>query len=271
MGLFESASGCRMWYEDLGSGTPLVFIHGWCMSSSVWKCQQDRLSETFRIISVDLRGHGQSSLPEDGFSIDGCVLDLAELLEYLSVTGAILVGWSLGAFVAVETIVSHRGRFAGLVLVGATPCFVSTEEFPHGLSALEVAGMLKKVERNIERALAGFKPLLFSATECETSEYKTVLDSVQIPSTATALQALQALTEADMRSKLPLVDCPVLVIHGDTDRICLPQASRYISEHIAASELLTFPECGHAPFITQCDSFNEHLKQFLGRIGHELF
>ena len=99
---FDNDAGNRLWYEDSGAGTPIIFIHGWCMSSEVWRFQREGLSDSFRIITLDLRGHGNSPPHADGFDLDGCAADVAGLIEYLGICDAILVGWSLGALIAIE-------------------------------------------------------------------------------------------------------------------------------------------------------------------------
>lgn len=267
MAWFVAASGSRMWYEDIGAGPPLIFIHGWCMSSAVWKYQLELLSPTYRIIAVDLPGHGRSTLPEKGFSIFGSARDLDELLDALNVSGALLTGWSLGAFIAVELYLLSKCRIKGLVLIGATPRFVHSETAPYGLLPLEVAGMFKKVQRNVERAVAGFIPLMFASGESEEKFPRQMFDAVVVPSTEAALQALNALIEADMRSQLVLIDCPSLIIHGDSDRICPPQGADFIADNLLHSTKVMFTGCGHAPFITRYPLFNHYLNEFHGRIS----
>jgi pimeloyl-[acyl-carrier protein] methyl ester esterase len=243
----------------------MFFIHGWCMSSAVWMKQRIALSSKYRVISIDLRGHGKSSLPGDGFHSRGCAEDIVGLLEYLDITAAMIVGWSLGVFIAMESFLLDRSRIAKLVLVSGTPLFVSSPDFPYGLSSGEASGMALKVQRNIQRAVTGFMSLMFTPEEIEKTDVDAILASVTIPTTDVALQALDSLISTDMREQLSVITCPTLIINGDRDRICLPEASDFMKSHIEQSQQMVFAGCGHAPFLTQSSKFNASLEEFGGR------
>lgn len=266
MPLFSARSGDTLWYQDQGRGPALLFIHGWCMSGEVWKYQRDALSGTYRLITIDLPGHGRSGGARDGFTVSGCADLLSELLNELELEQTVVVGWSLGAFVAAELFLNHRNCVAALVLVGPTPRFVQSDDFPYGLSPKEAQGMAVKVQRNIQRALGGFQALMLAPNETAAVGYDELVESLILPTVAVALQALQALVDADLRDTLSQITCPVLVIHGDHDRICLPQASEYLAAHIPDCRRMVFPGCGHIPFVTQTGRFNECLDEFMGRV-----
>lgn len=258
------------WYEDLGNGPPIVFLHGWCMSSEVWRLQMESLSSLFRVIVPDLRGHGRSALSSDGYCFEAIAADIAALFRRLDLNEAFLVGWSMGAEIAMEAFGQLRGRLSGLVLVGGTPRFLASDDFPHALGRLEAAGMAVKLRRNTERALKGFIGRMFVTSELEdrdaVGKINSLLDSIPIPETAVALQCLEALTEADMRHLLAAIDLPVLVINGDQDMICLPEASGYLARHLADCRQVEFSGCGHAPFLTRSEQFDAVLINFIRRV-----
>lgn len=260
-----------LWYHEQGQGTPLVLLHGWCMSSAVWKRQLEGLDNgVFRIVTVDLPGHGASSPLSGGFSMPGCVDGLADLFELLDLKGALLAGWSLGAMIAAESLARLRDRVSGVVLIGATPRFTRSDGFPYGLSRIETEGMAAKVRRNIRRALDGFTARMFTSQELRDQVQSTwireLLASIPVPETEVALQALQALVDADQRQTLPLINIPALIMNGDQDVICLPEASEYIATLIADSDHVVFPDCGHAPFLTSPARFNGCLTTFAEQI-----
>lgn len=259
---FETVAGSRLWYEEYGSGTPIVFIHGWCMSSAVWELQREGLESSFRVLLLDLQGHGKSSLHSNGFQIGGCAEDIAALLGHLGMHDVILAGWSLGAFIAIETYLLCKERISGLILISGTPQFLQSADFPYGLSQTEAEGMAKKVQRNLRRALDGFFTLMFAPGEDESEDIQKLLSSVTEPTTDVALQALEALVEADMRDRLALVAIPTLIMHGDCDDICLPKASEFMSMRIPMSRQVIFSGCGHVPFLTQSSAFNDAIKEF---------
>ena len=266
MSWLECRRGHRLWYEEHGSGTPLLFIHGWCMSSAVWNLQQESLSHTFRVITLDLTGHGNSPPQTDAFTIDGCAADVADLIGHLDLYHAIIAGWSLGAFIAVETCLLCKDRVAGLVLISGTPQFVQSEGFPHGLPQADVDGMAKKVHRSLRRALDGFFARMFAPGEESFESIQALLASIPQPQTDVALQALEALVTSDMRDRLTMIQVPTLVLHGDCDVICLPKASHFLAQKIPHSCQVVFSGCGHVPFLTQSIKFNACLDDFKGRV-----
>jgi pimeloyl-ACP methyl ester esterase len=270
MAWYAAGSGSRLWYEECGSGTPIVFIHGWCMSSAVWRLQREGLPDTFRVITVDLPGHGKSSPHAGMFSIKGCAIDLAGFFESLGLHNALLAGWSLGSMIALESFPGLRDRLCGLVLIAGTPRFTQCDDFPYGLSRLEVEGMTGKVQRSLRRALEGFITRMFAPGELDepsqASKVQELLSSLPLPTTDAALQALDALVETDLRDRLALIDLPTLVMNGDCDVICLPQASGYLAHRIPSARQVLFAGCGHAPFLTQSARFNAHLEEFRGMV-----
>lgn len=267
---YENRRGELLWYEDVGTGCPVVLLHGWCMSSAVWKYQFDGLAGSiqspFRLLAPDLRGHGRSRGISGGMNFDGFVKDLVDLLDDLEFSKFILVGWSMGAQIALQSWAELSGRVAGMVLVSATPRFTASDDFPHGLAGNEAGGMRLKVQRNTQRALSGFYSRLFAEGELEShssaSEIKQLLSSITSPDTAAVLDALDALARTDMRHLLATITIPTLIVNGAQDRICLPRASSYLKEHIPGSVQVQFPQCGHAPFLTRSDQFNAEIARF---------
>lgn len=267
---FENRLGEKLWYEDAGCGVPLLFLHGWCMSSVVWKRQFGELADTFRLVAPDLRGHGKSRGASGQLDFGRFAADLADLINHLNLSRLVLVGWSMGAQIALQSYRQLHDRLAGLVLVSATPCFTARDDFPFGLARKEAAGMHLKVERNIQRALDGFHGRMFADGEIEDQQQalqiKELLDSVVPPDTTAAIDALDSLAGADMRPLLTDISAPVLILNGDRDIICLPQASDYLAKHIKSSCRRVFTGCGHAFFLTRAEQFNNEIIEYAGRV-----
>lgn len=266
MAWYEGDSGSRLWYEERGAGTPIVFIHGWCMSSAVWRLQRDGLSDSFRVITVDLPGHGTSPPPAGGFHVKGCAVGIAGLCESLDLHDALLAGWSLGSLIALEAGVLLGERLSGLVLTAGTPRFVQGNGFPYGLSPIEVDGMKRKLQRSLRRALDGFTARMFAPGELDDPSLAAMvaelLSDVPLPTAEVALQALDALIDSDLRERLDAVDLPTLIMNGDSDVICLPQASAFLAQRIPAARQVLFAGCGHAPFLSQAVRYNACLEDF---------
>ncbi len=268
MPFITTRGGGRIWYQQRGSGPTLLFIHGWCMSGDIWQLQQ-QLAERHRVVTYDLRGHGRSSLPSGGRGgFEGHVADLVAVMEDLDLQDTVAVGWSLGAQVLLRGYAAFAGRLAGLVLVGATPRFTAAPHFPYGLPAKEALGMMLKVRRSLKRALDGFHRQLFVHGELSdpllAEQVRSVLAEVPLPTPAAALDGLEALMHAEMLLDAPRIDAPVLLLHGDQDRVCLPQASAWLAEVIPGGRRLVYPGCGHAPFLSRAVQFNRDVALFAG-------
>lgn len=266
MPYYENRAGERLWYEDAGAGEAVVFIHGWCMAASVWEYQLKGLESFFRVVAPDLRGHGRSRSVSGRLDFESFAADLSDLLASLGLSRIILVGWSMGAQIALQAYREISERLAGLVLVSATPCFTASPDFPYGLARNETAGMKIKVGRNTQRALQGFHARMFAEEELEScpvdGRIRTLLTSIEPPNTISTLAALESLAMADMRDLLPGISAPTLIMNGECDKICLPQASKYLADNIRSARRKVYPRCGHAPFLTRHAEFNADIARF---------
>lgn len=270
MSWFKNRRDEQLWYEDIGSGVPLVLLHGWCMSSAIWKYQFNALASSFRLIAPDLNGHGWSRGMHAQMNFDSFSEDLLDLYDTLELEKTILVGWSMGGQVAIKALAGLSDRLAGLVLVSSTPCFTASVDFPFGLASNETVGMRLKLQRNQQRARDGFYNRVFADGELEknplAADIRELLATIDLPDSKAALDALDALAATDMRHLLAGIYVPTLVINGSEDVICLPEASCYLQEQIAGSEQRVFKGCGHAPFLTQHTKFNNEVIEFARRV-----
>jgi pimeloyl-ACP methyl ester esterase len=270
MSWLRLGSGRRLWYEDQGEGVPLVLLHGWCLSSQVWRFQLETLERDFRVIAPDLAGHGRSDASLDGFTLSALCADLDELFRYLDLRGALLAGWSLGALLALQAWGTLRERLSGLVLVSGTPRFIADDDFPHALEARELRGMQARMRRNPVLTLRDFVSRMFAEAERDDrfrdDRIEQILASIPLPESEVALQGLGLLAETDLRSLLPAVELPTLIMGGDRDDICLPRASDYMARRIPESRQVVFNGCGHAPFLTRYTEFNDAITRFSRRI-----
>ncbi len=260
-----------LWYEEQGQGVPVLFVHGWCMSSAVWGLQRDAVAAGHRFLAVDLRGHGASTAVAAGSGgFAGYAADLVRLVQQLDLRGLVAVGWSLGAQALLKAYPALQQQLKGLVLVGATPRFSAAPHFPHGLPAKEAAGMRLKVRRSLERALEGFQRSLFAAGELDdpatAAAVAQVLSAVRLPDKDAALEGLEMLMDEELLDEASQVRCPTLLLHGDQDQTCLPAASAWLAQQISPSKRVLFEGCGHAPFLSRAAAFNQELLAFLSEV-----
>jgi pimeloyl-[acyl-carrier protein] methyl ester esterase len=255
---FQTTGGIRLHYEDAGSGRPLVCIHGWGMSGRIWGFNEEP-SPPGRLVMPDLRGHGASSAPGSGYSLEDFAADLEELFTELQLDRGVLLGWSLGAQVALQAVPLLRNRLDAVILVSGTPRFTAAEDYPHGLSTNAVRGLGLRLKRDYEAAMTGFFTGMF--VKGEAVPEKSLLP--EFPPPHAALAALRTLAEADLRPLLPAIDLPVLLIHGDADPVCLSSASQFMAEQLPDALLEIMTGAGHAPFISSRAGFIASVSRFL--------
>ena len=250
-----------------GKGRPLLFIHGWAMHSRVWDKTARILARDFQVITVDLRGHGRSRDHDGPFTYDVFARDLAGLIYGLELRDLTLVGWSLGASVVFKMLKHTFIKPRSLVLISANPSLVKRADYPHGIAEVMVKRLYQNTGRDLAKGLESFYRLLFSDTEltalAQDDVYKTITDPDLSPAKPAALQTLKCLQNEDLRTVLPDIRVPTLLIHGTEDRISLPGAAAFMNRQIKGSRLLLLGNTGHVPFVTREKEVLEQLCPFL--------
>jgi pimeloyl-[acyl-carrier protein] methyl ester esterase len=254
-------------YEDAGAGDPMVLVHGWSFASGVFAEVAEHLAPTRRVVRPDLRGHGRSS--PGPFALADLARDLAALADALQLERAVVVGWSLGAQVALAALPLLQRRLAGLVLVSATPRFTAGDGWEHGLPAQSVEVLVHRVRRDAGRAVARFREGAFVEGELDgvaRGRMAALAAALPAPDPAAARGGLDLLAREDLRAALPAVALPVLVVHGERDPICPVGAGRAIAAAVPGARLVEIPDAGHAPFLSRPDAFRDALASFLGAL-----
>jgi pimeloyl-[acyl-carrier protein] methyl ester esterase len=270
MPFFQAGPGRTLHYEDAGAGSPLVAVHGWSLSAGFLADAVGPAAPGRRVVALDLRGHGRSPAGATPFALDDLADDLAALFEALRLEGAVLLGWSLGAQVALAALPRVRRRVSALVLVSATPRFTESEGWPHGLPGRTLAALARHVARDPGRAAERFFEGMFADGELDPDGRARALAAraaARVPDAATLLAGLDVLGAADLRAGLGGADLPALVVHGGRDPVCLPGAGRAIAAALPAASLALLPDAGHAPFLSRPAAFADRLGAFLG--AHE--
>lgn len=260
------ADGRQIAWREAGSGPAVLLLHGWSMSSAVYAEVLEELAADFRLLAPDLRGHGASD-PGAGYLLSDFAADLAEWIQALGVREAALVGWSLGGQVALELVPAIRERLRRLILVGTTPRFTAAAGWTAGLSELQVRAMARDLKRDYLKTMGDFFALQFAGEEMPRERYRRIVDFAvrggRLPEPETALAALETLRSADQRSALGEIDLPVLVQHGELDRITLPAAASNLAAHLPAARLELWPGVGHAPFLSKPQEVCRRWRAFL--------
>ena len=264
MNSFRLADGRRLAWREVGTGPPLLLLHGWCFSSLVFSEALAAFSAAYRVLAPDLPGHGASD-PVTDYGFAALAADLRAWLAALSLDRIRLLGWSMGGQVALELAASlPPERVERLLLVAVTPRFCAADDWPHGLPEGQVWAMERQLRRDYLGALKDFRLRMLTGEELPLDRRQRIAALIgPPPAPADALAALAALRREDQRSCLAALDCPTLVQHGELDTITLPGAARTLAEKIAGARLELLPGIAHAPFISRPDEAFAQWRTFL--------
>jgi pimeloyl-ACP methyl ester carboxylesterase len=267
----ENSAQINVHYEDHGSGSTVVLIHGFPLSGRAWERQERALiAADHRVITYDRRGFGQSSQPSTGYDYDSFVGDLNALVNALDLYDFDLVGHSMGGGEIARylgTYGSNRVRRA-VIVSGVPPYLLKTSETPNGVP--------QEVFDQIEQALTADRAQYFTAWNKnffnldETLGKRISPEAVQdawnlaVSASPTGTIACVATWHTDFRADLAKIDVPVLVLHGTEDRILPIEAcGARTHELIAGSEYVPIQGAGHGLCWTHADEVNAELLRFL--------
>ncbi len=260
----ETRDGQQLFCRDIGADKPVVFVHGWTLSSAIWRGQLDWLAgQGLRAVAYDRRGHGQSTKPASGYGYDTLADDLASVLDRLGLRDVTLVGHSMGGGEVVRYLARHGSRRVVRVLLVAptTPYALKTADNPEGLDKAIYDKLVAALETNRPAYLQAGMPAFLGAHP----DPATAAWALAIATQATLdaqVQCLRAFTETDFRPDLTAVTVPTRIVYGTADAPIIPVHARRTHEGIAGSRLETYEGAPHALFVTDRDRFNNELLEF---------
>ena len=243
--------GVSLYYEVHGEGTPILLTHGYSATSQMWTGQIDALSARHRLITWDMRGHGQSDYPEDpgAYSEAATVADMAALLDHVGAAEAIIGGLSLGGYMSLAFHLAHPARTRALLIIDTGPGYRKDEprEGWNQTALKTAAGYEADGLGRLERG----------SVEMRTSRHRDAR--------GLALAARGMLTQKDSRviDSLSTIAVPAIVVVGANDTPFLA-ASDYMAAKIPGARKAVIPDAGHAANIDQPEAFNAAILGFLG-------
>jgi pimeloyl-ACP methyl ester carboxylesterase len=256
-------NGVKLAYYVYGKGKPtLVFVTAWIWAAEFWLPQVNYFSQNFRMITVDMRGTGESDKPADNYTLDLYVEDLNSIIEELREENIVLIGECIGASIAIKYFAKYPEKVSKLVLVSGSPKFIATEDFPHGFSPHEAEQQFAALEESYSIWLRGFFELIFPELGTEYLKEWGFRMSQKTPKEI-ASNSLKNVFEADLRPLLKKINVSTLIINGENDGAVRIEGAKYMHENIQESRMYTFDGIGHFPSITAAEKFNRMLKEFI--------
>jgi pimeloyl-[acyl-carrier protein] methyl ester esterase len=247
--------------ETVGSGPDVMLIHGWGMHGGVWSDVRDQLAQDYRVHVVDLPGMGYSQ-PIAGFDLER----LANVLAMELPESATLVGWSLGGQMAMQVALDHPGKVNRLVLVGSTPRFVQGDDWQAGIAPEVFRQFAAQVAADYHDTMTRFLGLQAFGGEASRTllrELKERFFARPAPDAGTLREALAILLETDLRTELPRLRLPVLLVHGNRDTLAPAAASRWMAQQFPQAQLHVIEGASHAPFLSHPETFMHTVRTFL--------
>ncbi len=268
----ENSTDIELYYEDHGSGQPVVLIHGYPLDGSSWEKQTTALLEAgFRVITYDRRGFGKSSKPTKGYDYDTFAADLKTLLDTLDLNNAVLVGFSMGTGEVARYLSAYGSeRIARAVFLGSLePFLLKTDDNPDGVPQEVFDGLTEAVTADRYAFFTEFfknfyNTDTFLGTPRLSQEALDASWNTAAGAGATASVAAQPTWLTDFRADIPKIDVPALIVHGTADNILpIDAAGRRFAKALPSAQYLEIDGAPHGMLWTHAAEVNEALLAFL--------
>ncbi|WP_078392353.1 alpha/beta fold hydrolase [Shouchella patagoniensis] len=261
----EVEHGTKIYVEDIGSGQPVVFLHGWPVNHKMFEHQMNTLPELgFRFIGVDLRGYGQSDKPAHGYDYDQMADDLRVIFDTLELKDAVLCGFSMGGAIAIRYMAKHGGKgVARLALMGAAgPVFTERSDFEYGMPKENVDDLIDGAYADRAQMLEDFGAMFFGKKP--SNAFNAWFHSLGMEAGPHAtIGSARTLRDADLREDLKTIMVLTVIMHGRNDEICPYDLAKQMEAGIEDATIIPFEESGHSLFHDEHKKFNDVLIQFI--------
>ena len=267
----ENSGSVELYYEDHGSGRPVVLIHGYPLSGRAWDRQVPFLLDAgYRVVTYDRRGFGKSSQPATGYDYDTFAADLRALLTTLDLNDVTLVGHSMGT----GEVTRYLGRFGseriakGVLVSPIPPYLLQAPDNPDGVPASVFAGFIETARHDTPAWMKGFLEGFYNFDKLRGSlvSDQAYQASWNLAATASATAAVACISTwaTDFRSDLASIDVPVLAIHGDDDQVLpISKTTDRLPGMVKDLETVVIEGGPHAIPWTHADQVNSSLQKFL--------
>lgn len=259
-------NGIALEEEVSRGGMPVVFIHGFPFSRRMWEPQRQEFSKNYRVISYDVRGHGQSEVGDGQYTVELFVDDLMAVMDHLEIRDAVLCGLSMGGYIALRAVERHPDRFKGLVLCDTKSEADSNE------TKIKRAEAMRAVKKNgVEVFAKEFVKIVLTEKTLTTRQplVESVLDLIRENSPLGISGTLLALAgRTDTTAALAKMSLPVLILVGEEDKLTPPAVSEKMAREIPDAKMHIIPEAAHLANLENPAMFNQRLGVFLKQLTH---
>lgn len=265
----EVEDGVKVYAEDIGSGQPVVFIHGWPLNSKSFESQVSILAQqNFRFIGIDLRGYGKSDKPWSGYDYDTAASDVKAVIDHLKLDNFVLAGFSMGGPIAIRylTKFGQQGVDKLLLMGAAAPVFTQREDFKINLKPEEVDDIIKQIKEDRPAFLSQFADMFYE--QKKSPEFLHWFQTLGLEAGAhSTINSAIALRDEDLRGELAGITVPTAIFHGKKDQICAYELGEELEKQIPNSVLVPFKDSGHGMNADEPERFNNELLSFLRSTG----
>ena len=264
---YLNINGEKIAYFDIGEGPALVCIHGWAVNAEQF---MGLANEQFRVIAIDLAGHGQSITAKGPYSIERAADDLFAIIEQLNLSDIYGLGWSMGAHVWWEMIAKYGESYlAGLIIEDMSPKVYNDENWKLGtLNGRTIAGIdtiLADMQTDWTTFTYRFIPRIFAHQRgFQWAELAEKLVRVSLKNDPSIVcQYWQSMSTKDYRKLLPTIKSKTLIAHGERSQLYGSEVAEYLCQQLPNSKIVSFCDSGHAPHLEETEKFIQMLIDFM--------
>ncbi|MGO4383722.1 alpha/beta fold hydrolase [Specibacter sp. RAF43] len=267
MPLIEVEPGISIYADDIGEGRPVVLLPGFGMCHQVFAVLSTALAAQYRVVTIDIRGTGDSDKPRIGYEVSRLSADVESVISALGLTDITIVGWSFGGQIALDTVSRWPEQFAQLVLLASNGVGVSrTESFPFGKAAGEIEPGLIAAELNdpagsrLATILASFR------VRPEPEVIDLLLESSLKMPTWSAVESFRSFLRTDLSPVVENITLPTLQILGTEDPTLSRRGASWVRGRLKNARLVNLEGAGHYPMLQAPGALEETLRSFLAEV-----
>lgn len=237
----------------VGNGPTILLVHGFGCDQNLWRLVVDRLQSDFRLILIDLVGSGSSDPrawdANKYASLSGYAADILEIVDALDLRDVVFVGHSVSAMIGALATIEDPRRFAKLVLLTPSPCYIDDRDYRGGFSRADIDDLLESLEQNFLGWSRAMAPVIMGTPDRPALQDE-LADTFCRNDPEHARVFARATFLSDNRADLSRISLPTLVIECSSDAIAPREVGAYVHAHVEGSELITLDAIGHCPHVS---------------------